>query len=94
MSARKVIEVYREYSGGGCQSCISLGIETIDAQDATSGWYCKVSDPDYNQNSVGDKPRVRYEGFSPKVRKHYNNPCNSWNPVFSPKIEELLANEK
>lgn len=89
-SAKSVIEAYREHSEGGCQSCKSLGRETIDAQDASSGWYCEVSDPDYNKNAVGDEPGVLYEGFSPKVKKHYHDPCKSWEPTFSQKLEEII----
>jgi len=92
-SAKSVVEAYRKYSEGGCQSCVSLGMETTDAQDARSGWYCQVSDPDYDENVVGDRPRVRYEGFSPKVKKHYQTPCNSWKPRFSPQLEEFIGKE-
>ncbi|MBI1968905.1 hypothetical protein HYS49_03265 [Candidatus Woesearchaeota archaeon] len=84
-SAKSAIEAYREYSEGGCQSCVNLGRETIDAQDATSGWYCRVADPDYDKGSG-----VRYSGFSPKVRRHYATPCESWKPRFSPRLEELV----
>jgi hypothetical protein len=90
-SAKGVIDAYRRYSEGGCQSCVSLGRETIDAQDATSGWYCRVSDPDYDTQAIGDRPGVRYQGFSPKVRKHHNIPCDYWKPRFSPKLEELIG---
>jgi len=93
-SAKGVIDAYKRYSEGGCQSCVSLGRETIDAQDATSGWYCRVSDPDYDANTIGDRPGVRYSGFSPKVKKHHNMPCGDWEPRFSPKLEELIGNEK
>jgi len=89
-SAKDVINAYREYSEGGCQSCTDLGRETIDAQDATSGWFCKDSDPDYNPNPRSDKPKVTYSGFSPKVRSHYEKPCDSLEPRFSPKLEVLL----
>ena len=93
-SAKGVIDAYRRYSEGGCQSCLSLGRETIDAQDATSGWYCQVSDPDYDSNVIGDRPGVRYSGSSPKVKRHQNTPCDFWEPRFSPKLEELIGNEK
>ena len=92
--AKGVIDAYRRYSEGGCQSCVSLGRETIDAQDATSGWYCQVFDPDYYVNAISDRSGVRYEGFSPKVRKHHNMPCDDWRPVFSPKLEELIGKEQ
>ncbi|MBS3075350.1 hypothetical protein J4429_02725 [Candidatus Pacearchaeota archaeon] len=92
-SAKDIIDAYRKYSEGGCQSCASLGIETIDAQDATSGWFCEISDPDYNKNAIGDRPRVRYKGFSPKVNKHYQNPCSAWKPRFSLKLDELVKKE-
>lgn len=91
-SAKKVINAYKEHSEGGCQSCVSLGRETIDAQDATSGWYCQVSDPDCNTNARGNEHRILYEGFSPKVKKHYHAPCDSWKPRFSPKLEVLIIN--
>ena len=90
-SAKRVVKAYRENSEGGCKSCVNLGRETIDAQDATSGWYCRLDDPDYDKNAVGDRLGVRYEGFSPKVTRHYNTPCDSWKPKFSPKLEELIA---
>ncbi len=93
-SAKSVIHAYRESSEGGCQSCVKLGRETIDAQDATSGLYCQESDPDYDANTIGDRPRVRYKGFSPKVRKYYDMPCNDWKPRFSPKLEELIGKEQ
>ncbi len=93
-TAKDVIDAYRRYSEGGCQSCVSLGRETIDAQDATSGWYCRVSDPDYDAKAVGDRLGVRYEGFSPKVKKHHGTPCGSWKPIFSPKLEDIIGNEK
>ena len=92
--AKGVIDAYRRYSEGGCQSCVNLGRETIDTQDATSGWYCRVSDPDYDKNAVGDGPRVRYSGFSPKVRKHYQNPCSDYVPRFSPPLKELIDKEQ
>ncbi len=87
-----VMNIYRNDSEGGCQSCVSLGRETIDAQDATSGIYCKKSDPDYNSHAIGE-PGVKYEGLSPKIRKHYNSPCKDWKPTFSPTIEKLLEIE-
>jgi hypothetical protein len=93
-SAKDVIDAYKRYSEGGCQSCVSLGRETIDAQDATSGWYCRVSDPDYDANAIGDRPGVRYSGFSPKVKKHHNMPCDNWKPRFSPRLEELIGKEQ
>ena len=85
-----VLESYREYSEGGCQSCINLGRETIDAQDASSGWYCRIDDPDYNKNAIGDQPGVSYSGFSPKIEKYYKNPCSSWKPRFSQTLEKLF----
>jgi len=93
-SAKGVIDAYRKYSEGGCQSCVSLGREIIDAQDASSGWYCQVSDPDYNAHLMSDRHGVRYSGFSPKVNKHYDLPCNDWEPRFSPKLEELIVKEQ
>jgi len=91
-SAKSAIDAYREYSEGGCQSCVNLGIETIDAQDATSGWYCRVSDPDYNKDKARkDGIGVRYQGFSPKIRKHNKDPCNDWKPRFFPKLRELIS---
>ncbi len=91
-SAKGVIDAYRKYSDGGCQSCLNLGRETIDAQDATSGFYCKVSDPDYDENAVEDRLGVSYSGFSPKISKHYKSPCGSdWKPRFSPKLEKLIS---
>ncbi len=93
-SAKGVIDAYRTYSEGGCQSCLTLGRETIDAQDATSGWYCRVSDPDFDANAIGDRPRVKYSGFSPKVKKYHDRPCDDWKPRFSPKLEELIVKEQ
>ena len=89
--AKEVISKYRENSEGGCLSCVSLGKETIDAQDGSSGWYCKVSDPDYNRNTRGEEPGVRYGGSSPKIKEHYKNPCGDWKPKFPKKLEILLA---
>lgn len=89
-SAKGVINTYREYSEGGCQSCKSLGRETIDAQDGSSGLYCRVSDPDFNKDARGDELGVRYEGFSPKIRKHYGNPCGDWKPRFSLTLDKLI----
>jgi len=85
-SARGLIEYFREHSEGGCQSCISLGRQTIDAQDASSGFYCQISDPDYD-----GKKGVKYAGFSPKVSRHYKNPCEVHNPFFSTTLDKLLA---
>ena len=85
-----VIQVYRRQSGGGCRSCVSLGRETIDAQGATSGWYCEISDPDFNKNAVGDRHGCRYSGFSPKVKEHYDNPCGDWKPKFSKPLDKIL----
>ena len=93
-AAAGFVSEYRKHSEGGCQSCVNLGRETIDTQDATSGWYCRVSDPDYDKNGVGDGPRVRYSGFSPKVRKHYQNPCSDYVPRFSPPLKELIDKEQ
>ena len=89
-SAKRVIDSYKKYSEGGCQSCLSLRRETIDAQDATSGWYCKVSDPDFNKNAIGDELGVRYGGFSPKISKHYKNPCGDWKSRFPPTLDKLI----
>jgi len=93
-SAKGVVDAYRRYSEGGCQSCVNLRRETIDAQDATSRWYCRVSDPNYDANAISDRPGVRYSGFSPKVRKHHDMPCDDWKPRFSPKLEELIGKEQ
>lgn len=90
--AKDVIDTYRRYSERGCQSCVSFGRETIDAQDASTGWYCKVSDLDYDANTIG-KPGVKYSGFSPKVEKYYNVPCDDWKPRFSPRLEEFIDKE-
>lgn len=92
-AAKGVIDAYKKYSEGGCQSCVSLGRETIDAQDATSGWYCQVSDPDFNENAIGDQLGVRYSGFSPKIKKHYENPCEAWKPRFSPTLDKLVESK-
>src|SRR3989344_1708731 len=81
----RIINTYRKYSTRGCIYCINLGKETIDAQDGSSGLYCRVSDPDYD--SING---VRYEGFSTKVKKHYNSPCEVWVPRFSQPLDELL----
>ena len=89
-SAKGVINTYREYSEGGCRSCSKLGRETINSQDATSGLYCEVSDPNYNKNARGGKPGVKYSGFSPKVNEHYKTPCTNWKPRFSPPLEILI----
>jgi len=88
-SAKGIIGAYRKYSEGGCQSCVRFGTEVLDAQDAIVGRYCIVSDPDYNINKI---PPVR-EGLTPKVRKHYDNPCNSWKPKFDIKLEVLVRTE-
>ncbi|MEK6873607.1 MAG: hypothetical protein AABW91_02085 [Nanoarchaeota archaeon] len=90
--AKSIVKFYREHSEGGCQSCISLGRETIDAQDATSGWYCEVSDPDFDKNAV-NRPGVRYSGFSPKTNKYYQSPCKDWKPKFSPTLDKLIRQE-
>ncbi|KKL12539.1 hypothetical protein LCGC14_2534790, partial [marine sediment metagenome] len=37
-----------------------------------------------------DRRGVRYEGFSPKVNRYFKNPCNDWEPRFSPTIEKLI----
>lgn len=93
-TAQGVVKAYREYSEGGCQSCVNLGRETIDAQDASSGWYCRVSDSDFDKEVIGDRPRVRYSGFSPKISKHYKTPCDDWKPRFSPTIDKLIEQEQ
>ena len=50
-NANSAVKAYRKGSEGGCQSCVNLNRETIDAQDASSGLYCGVFDPDYNQKT-------------------------------------------
>ena len=94
-SAKGIVDTYREHSEGGCHSCVSLGRETIDAQDAESGWYCGVSDRDYDRVNAGIETRhgCRYTGFSPKVKKHWKSPCDSWKPRFSPKLDELVRRQ-
>lgn len=92
-SAQSVVNAYRKKSEGGCQSCINLGIETIDAQDASSGWYCEDSDPDFNK-AAGEKHGCKYSGFSQKVKAHYKNPCDSWLPKYSPPLAELIKGKK
>ncbi len=91
-SARKIVNSYRCGTKEGCTSCVNLGRETIDAQDATSGYYCKVSDPDYNVYAVGGG--CKYSGFSPKVKKHMDTSCDSWKPRFSPRLEELVSGKQ
>jgi len=93
-AAKKIIDTYRELSEGGCKSCTSLGRETVNAQDGTSGWYCRDSDPDFDENAVGDQQGVRMSGFSPKVGRHYQKPCDVWDPKLKPKLEVLIKNEK
>ena len=94
LSARSVIYTYRKYSEGGCQSCVNLGREVIDAEDASVGLYCKKLDPDYDADAI-EGPRVRYEGSSPKIRTHYDKPCGAdWKPKFFPKLEVLVAKEQ
>lgn len=93
-SAKSVISVYREYSEGGCNSCVSLGREVINAQDAELGYYCQVSDPDYDANTIGDRPKCKYSRFSPKVKQYFNTPCDSWKPRCSPKLEELVSGKQ
>lgn len=93
-SAKRVVDTYRKYFEGGCQSCVNFGKETIDTQDAKSGWYCKISDSDYNKDEIGNRPRVYYAGLSPKVRKHYKNPCDDWKPLFSSTIDKLIEQEQ
>ncbi len=88
-AAKKRIKAYREGSEGGCRSCIHLGRETLDAQDADSGWYCKISDPDYDEKAIG-KSGVRYKDFSPKIKKHYDTPCEDWDSSFSKTIDQIL----
>jgi fructose-1,6-bisphosphatase len=86
--AKELIESYRESSEGGCKSCINLGTETICAEDAEVGFYCEVTDPDFDKNATG--LGVRYSGFSPKVSRHYESPCAKWDPRFKKTIEQLL----
>jgi hypothetical protein len=88
-SADGIIKTYRRYSEGGCQSCVNLSREIIDAQDGSSGTYCGLEDPDYDKDSI-HLPHVKYEGFSSKVDKYYQNPCESWKPRFSPILEEII----
>ena len=73
---------------------VNLGREIIDAQSATSGLYCQVSDPDYDANAIGDRLGVRYSGFSPKVKNHYDMPCDDWKPRFPQKLEEIIGKEQ
>lgn len=87
--ARGVISAYKENSEGGCQSCVSLGSETLCAEDGECGHYCKVSDPDYDKEARG--VGVKYSGFSPKIKEHYENPCKDWKPKFPQTLEVLLA---
>ena len=94
LSAKGVIDSYKRYSEGGCDSCVNLGRETINAQDGTTGWYCQVSDPDYVTNVVTKRSEVRYSGFSPKVRMYHDKPCDDWKPKFSPKLEELIGKKQ
>ena len=89
--AKSVIKTYREHSEGGCRSCLSLARRNIPAIDASSGLYCKVSDPDYD--TQGDRLRAHICGLSPKVKRHYESACDAWTPGFSPKLEELVKNK-
>lgn len=92
--AKGVVDHYRRGSEGGCQSCINLEDEMIDAQDNSRGWYCGDSDPAYDpdNNRTGGIP---FSGKSPKVSRHYHTPCgDSWKPKFSKTIDELLVGEE
>ncbi|MBN2421514.1 hypothetical protein JXB27_04515 [Candidatus Woesearchaeota archaeon] len=79
-AAKDIIEIYRRYSEGGCQSCVSLRFDyKFD--------FCGIKEPD----SERTKRQCGYgEGFSPTVKKHYKKPCDDWKPRFAPKLEELL----
>lgn len=90
-SAQGIIETYREYSEGGCHSCVSLGREVIDAQDAEVAWYCMVEDPGYDKIKGSYTIGCDHSGHSKKTKKHYDTPCKAHKPRFSPKLEKLIA---
>lgn len=88
--ATRAINTYRRYSEGGCQSCTSQIRLTVDAQDASSFWYCKVHEPNIDEL----KKEIGYGiGPSPRIKIYNRSPCESWTPRFSPKIEELVNME-
>ncbi len=92
--AKRIVEYYKEYSEGGCQSCQNLRKDVIDAEDHLIGSYCNVEDPDYNRSKAGYESGLRYAGLTPKVRIYFHIPCaDSWKPIFSPKLEELVKRE-
>ena len=85
--ARRIVAFYRCYSEKGCFSCTSLR-ESGNIPKQLS--YCNIFEPDIEKV----KEELGHEfGFSPMVKKHYDVPCDSWTPRFSPKIEELVEME-
>lgn len=87
-SAKSVINAYREYSEGGCQSCSEFRKNVLN-EDLDFFGYCDVK-----EDSEETPKKCGYgAGFSPLVRKHYQEPCKSWKPHFSPKLEELIRKE-
>ncbi len=85
--AKKLIDFYRKYSEGGCQSCIDAGRDVMDARDATSFVFCKT----HEKNPGDTQARCGYNsGFSPMVSQHYKNPCDFWLPRFNQTLEKLL----
>ena len=84
-SAKEVVEAYREHSEGGCQSCVSLGGDVIN-DDMDTFFYCEVrEDHERTPKKCGYNT-----GLSPETEKHYESPCGSWKPRFSPPLEKLL----
>ncbi len=88
-SAKEIIDSYRNYSEGGCQSCLDFGRLVLN-EDMDSFSFC---------TSKEDTKKTPKEcgygaGFSPELHKHYKKPCDIWKPRFSPQLEKLVGDEK
>ena len=84
--AKSVIEAYRRYSEGGCQSCVDFERNVLN-DDMECFFYCGRK-----EHYIETPKKCGYgRGHSPEVNKHYENPCEEHRPKFSPIIEKLIT---
>jgi len=83
-SARKFVDRYMQDSEGGCQSCTHTKGE--GSNDSKLNLYCKV-------NESGPERGNYQGGLSPKVRKHFYEPCEKWDPKISTNIRKIICQE-
>jgi len=76
--AKNLIETYKRFSEGGCQSCKKMS------------HYMPFPDEHVNYCSKFENKEIVESGFSPRINQFYKTGCEVKEPIFKKSLDKLL----